>query len=264
MKAYDFEYDGLNLSDKGFMLCSFDKSKIDTVENGVEINMETSPFYNGDVNYILTANYESTLTATFQICKNPCTGEDLNITVDEVRDMASWLCRKGFHKFKIFDDDYLNVYYEATFNMSRIIRNGNVIGLELEMITNRPFGVMEDTVINIKNEIENGVENFYSISDDEGFIYPKVKIIIKQDGDLKISSIFVQRDTIIKNCKAGEIIEMDYPVIKSSLESHKIQNDFNWNFFRIENKFKDKRNLIQISIPCEIEMIYSPIAKIGI
>ena len=264
MKAYDFEYDGLNLSDKGFMLCSFDKSKIDTVENGAEINMETSPFYNGDVNYILTANYESTLTATFQICKNPCTGEDLNITVDEVRDMASWLCRKGFHKFKIFDDDYLNVYYEATFNMSRIIRNGNVIGLELEMITNRPFGVMEDTVINIKNEVENGVENFYSISDDEGFIYPKVKITIKQDGDLKISSIFVQRDTIIKNCKAGEIIEMDYPVIKSSLESHKIQNDFNWNFFRIENKFKDKRNLIQISIPCEIEMIYSPIAKIGI
>ena len=264
MKAYDFEYDGLNLSDKGFMLCSFDKSKIDTVENGVEINMETSPFYNGDVNYILTANYESTLTATFQICKNPCIGEDLNITVDEVRDMASWLCRKGFHKFKIFDDDYLNVYYEATFNMSRIIRNGNVIGLELEMITNRPFGVMEDTVINIKNEVENGVENFYSISDDEGFIYPKVKITIKQDGDLKISSIFVQRDTIIKNCKAGEIIEMDYPVIKSSLESHKIQHDFNWNFFRIENKFKDKRNLIQISIPCEIEMIYSPIAKIGI
>lgn len=264
MKAYDFEYDGLNLSDKGFMLCSFDKSKIDTVENGVEINMETSPFYNGDVNYILTANYESTLTATFQICKNPCIGEDLNITVDEVRDMASWLCRKGFHKFKIFDDDYLNVYYEATFNMSRIIRNGNVIGLELEMITNRPFGVMEDTVINIKNEVENGVENFYSISDDEGFIYPKVKITIKQDGDLKISSIFVQRDTIIKNCKAGEVIEMDYPVIKSSLESHKIQNDFNWNFFRIENKFKDKRNLIQISIPCEIEMIYSPIAKIGI
>ena len=178
MKAYDFEYDGLNLSDKGFMLCSFDKSKIDTVENGAEINMETSPFYNGDVNYILTANYESTLTATFQICKNPCTGEDLNITVDEVRDMASWLCRKGFHKFKIFDDDYLNVYYEATFNMSRIIRNGNVIGLELEMITNRPFGVMEDTVINIKNEIENGVENFYSISDDEGFIYPKTKILL--------------------------------------------------------------------------------------
>ena len=120
------------------------------------------------------------LTATFQICKNPDTGEDLNITVDEVRDMASWLCRKGFHKFKIFDDDYLNVYYEATFNMSRIIRNGNVIGLELEMITNRPFGVMEDTVVNIKNEIENGVENFYSISDDEGFIYPKTKITIKQ------------------------------------------------------------------------------------
>ncbi|HAU88354.1 MAG TPA: hypothetical protein DCW90_23625 [Lachnospiraceae bacterium] len=264
MKAYDFEYDGLNLSDKGFMLCSFDKSKIDTVENGAEINMETSPFYNGDVNYTLTANYESTLTTTFQICKNPCTGEDLNITVDEVRDMASWLCRKGFHKFKIFDDDYLNVYYEATFNMSRIIRNGNVIGLELEMITNRPFGVMEDTVINIKNEVENGVENFYSISDDEGFIYPKTKITIKQDGDLKISNIFVQRDTIIKNCKAGEVIEMDYPVIKSSLESHKIQNDFNWNFFRIENKFKDKRNLIQISIPCEIEMVYSPIAKIGI
>lgn len=266
MKAYDFEYDDIILSDKGFMICKFDTNHSDTVVNGAEIKMTTSPFHNGNINYTLCSEYDDTLTATFQICKNVCYGGDMRITVDEVRELASWLCRKTFHRFKLFDDDYIDVYFEATFNMSRIMRNGDIVGLELEMITNRPFAIVEEEKIVIETDGENGVENFYSISDEEGYIYPKMKINIKSDGDLIIKNIFTNRETIIKNCKEGEIITMDYPIISSSDFDHKrnIQNDFNWDFFRIENTFKDKRNLIQVSLPCKIEMVYSPIAKIGI
>ena len=53
-------------------------------------------------------------------------------------------------------------------------------------------------------------------------------------------------------------------MISSSLPSHKIQNDFNWQFFRISSTFKDKENNVTVSLPCSIKMEYSPIAKIGI
>lgn len=266
MRAYDFEYDDIILSDKGFMICNFNSDNSDTILNGAEIKLTTTPFHNGDINYSLCSEYDSTLTATFQICKNTCDGSSMIITVEEVREMASWLCRKTFHRFKLFDDDYIDIYFEATFNMSRIMKNGNIVGLELEMITNRPFGIVEDEKIIIESNGDKKVENFYSISDEEGYIYPDMKITIKEDGNLRIKNIFTERETIINNCKSGEIIKMNYPIISSSDITHNknIQNDFNWNFFRIENKFKDKRNLIEISIPCKIEITYSPIAKIGI
>ena len=68
----------------------------------------------------------------------------------------------------------------------------------------------------------------------------------------------------IANCKAGEVITIKYPIIKSSLPNHMIQNDFNWKFFRIANSLKDRVNELTISLPCTIKMKYSPIVKVGI
>ena len=49
------------------------------------------------------------------------------------------------------------------------------------------------------------------------------------------NSIEENRTTVIKNCVENEVIEMEYPIIKTSFSTHKIQNDFNYNFFRIAN-----------------------------
>ena len=46
-KAYDFFYDGLKLSDFGFMLCKFDDGGVDTVSNGSEISFNTIPTMRG-------------------------------------------------------------------------------------------------------------------------------------------------------------------------------------------------------------------------
>ena len=82
------------------------------------------------------------------------------------------------------------------------------------------------------------------------------------------ATCFEKHDNIHREFAAkissGEIITIDYPIITSSISEHKIQNDFNWKYFRIVNTFKTGRNNLSISIPCKIEMTYSPIVKLGV
>ena len=99
---------------------------------------------------------------------------------------------------------------------------------------------------------------------EEGYIYPVTEITISESGNLNIYNALEDRNTCIANCTANEVITMDYPIIQSSLSSHNIQNDFNWNFFRIANTYDNSRNDLTISIPCTIKVTYSPIVKVGL
>lgn len=99
---------------------------------------------------------------------------------------------------------------------------------------------------------------------EEGYIYPEMEITVKKDGDLIIHNSIENRETVVKNCKSGEVITLDYPIIKSSDSSHNIQNDFNWKFFRIANTYDNSRNDLVVTLPCSIKIRYSPIVKVGI
>jgi hypothetical protein len=111
---------------------------------------------------------------------------------------------------------------------------------------------------------EENVASINDISHEEGYIYPYTEITVLENGDLNIHNAIENRDTYIADCIAGEIITMDYPIIQSSVSSHDIQNDFNWNFFRVANTYDYSRNDLTTSIPCEIKITYSPIVKIGL
>ena len=264
MKAYDFEYDGLRLSDKGFVICKFDSSGVETIENGSVITFNTVSTMRGVKHELTSVEYADCLTATFQICKNLCLDKNEEISLEDMRDIMRWLNRKGFHKFKLLDNEYTGIYFEASFNVSKIEVGGRLCGFELEMFTNRPFAIHEPATVFIKNEVANEIKSVYSKSDDEGYVYPNMEITITESGDLEIYSIREDRTMVIRNCVAGEVITVDYPIISSSLSSHKIQNDFNWRFFRIASSFKNRLNEIKISIPCTIKMTYSPVVKVGI
>ena len=265
MKSFDFEYDGILLSDIGFMVCKFNSDgSAETISSVSQITFNTVSTLNGSKHDLVSSKYESCIEATFQICKDPCKNNDLFISVRELRDLRRWLNRKGFYKFKLMDDDYLDLYFEASFNVNEIKINGEICGIELVMRTNRPFALQEPNKITIKNLTTNGKKIINDISDDEGFIYPKMEIKLEQSGDLNIHNALENRTMSIKNCIAGEIITLDYPIIESSVKSHKIQDDFNWSFFRIANNFRNNRNEITISLPCTITMTYSPIVKVGI
>ena len=99
---------------------------------------------------------------------------------------------------------------------------------------------------------------------EEGHIYPQMEITVKANGNLTIHNSVENRETYIANCKSGEVITLDYPVIQSSDSSHNIQNDFNWTFFRVANTYDNSRNDLVISLPCSIKIKYSPIVKVGL
>ena len=134
----------------------------------------------------------------------------------------------------------------------------------MELVTNRPYALQEPVVLNLRNIVPYGEKRIYSKSDEEGHIYPDMEITISQDGDFELYNSFEGRTMRIANCVVGEVIRVKYPMIESSLQEHKIQNDFNWKFFRIATTFREKANDITISIPCTIKMVYSPVVKVGI
>ena len=264
MKAFDFEFNGINLSDKGFIICNFDGGGLNTVFNGSQITFNTVATLCGSKHELTSSQYEDCLEATIQICKYHCDSDVQEITSTEFREMTKWLSRKKFLKFKILDEDYIDLYFEAAFNISRIEIDGKLYGLELDVITNRPFALKEPRIIKIKNDVRNGKHSINDISHEEGYIYPFTEIVINEDGDLNIYNAIEDRNTNIANCVAGEVITMDYPVIQSSISSHNIQNDFNWSFFRVANTFENSRNDLTISLPCSIRVEYSPIVKVGL
>lgn len=264
MKAFDFSYDNKRLSDFGMIICNFGAKGLDTVSDGSQISFNTVPTLGGLKHELTSTQYEDCLETTIQICKYSCVDGIQEITSTEHRELAKWLSRKKFLKFKILDEDYIDLYFEAIFNISRIEMDGKLFGLELDVKTNRPFALKEKRVININNTTVNGEHSVNDTSHEEGYIYPHVEITVNQKGNLKIHNAIENRDTYIANCVVGEVITMDYPVIQSSISSHNIQNDFNWNFFRVANTFENSRNDLTISIPCSIKIEYSPIVKIGL
>lgn len=267
MKALDFEYDGLRLSDFGFMICSFDSKNSDTVSNGSQIKFNTSPILHGAKHLLTNSEYDECIETTFAICKNPCTTESNDIeaiSVDDMRDIMRWLNRKDFHKFKLLQDGYENIYFDGSFNVNNIIRNGDVVGFELNLKTNRPFALHEPITFNFEITSNNEKRKINDISDEIGFIYFDAEIICNADGDLIIHNDIEDRQLIIKNCKNGEIIKLNQPIITTSISSHKIQNDFNFNFLRIANTFNQRINCLTFSIPCSVKLTYTPIRKVGI
>lgn len=268
MKAYDFVYDGINLSEKGFVICNFDSKGMQTVSNGCQITFNKSPIQWGSKHELTSVDYEDCLETTIQICKNLCSGDASEIYPHELRELTRWLNRKKFLKFKILDDYYYDLYFEASFNISRIEFNGILYGLELEVITNRPFALKEPVIIHINNtkeDVENSKKHsIFDVSHEEGYIYPYTKIKINESGDLNIYNELEDRSVSITDCEAGEIITMNNPIIESSNPNHIIQDSFNWNFFRVANTYSNRRNDLTISLPCEIRIEYSPIVKVGL
>lgn len=272
MKAKDLEFDGKRLSDFGFIIAKFDGSQgLETVD-GAEITFNTISSFGGAKYNLISTQYESCLETVVQIVKYSCSTGIQDISPTEFREMSKWLVRKKFLKLKILDEEHIDLYYMASVrNINRIEIDGRLIGLELNIVTNSPHAFKEPRTIIIKNLAERGNHSINDTSYEEGHIYPYTEITIgdidnipENDRNLNINNAIENRDTYIAGVSTGEVITMNYPIIQSSIPSHNIQNDFNWNFFRIANTYENNRNDLTISLPCTIKIKYSPIVKIGL
>lgn len=265
--ATNFSYDGILLSDYGYIICDFDNSDLNKVSNGSQINFKTTPIMNGKKYLSTGISYDECLEATFQICKNPClTSHKISpIPSSESREIMRWLNREEFCKLRMVDDpDLANIYFEGSFNVNKIELNGAIYGFELNFVSNRPFG-LHDPITYKFNVGEDGSKTYIDDSDIIGYNYVNMIVTCQADGDLIIHNSLENRDTVVKNCRSGEILTMNYPVtIQSSLSSHKIQNDFNYNYPRMANTFRNRKNTFTFSLPCNVKMTYTPNRKVSI
>ena len=270
MYATDFMYDKHCLSDFGMIIVDFDSSNgIETVSAGSQLtfNMVKPLNQNKWNNY--SSSYNEYLTTTFQICKTPCntsSQKDMELTAKEISELNRWLNRKQFCKFKILQDDYIDIYFEGSFNINQILIGGSCVGLELTLTTNRPYGFLEPVTYSITTSMTNESVVLYDQSDEIGCIYPDMTIKCLQSGNLKINNSIENRDFYLANVTNGEIITIygKEQFIKSNNSSHEIYNDFNFKYLRIANTYENKNNILTFSIPVECTLTYSPIRKVGI
>ena len=267
MKAFDFEYDGLLLSDLGYVICNFGDKGLETISNGSKISFNTTPILNGNLHLLTHSQYDECLEITFSICKDSCktvSGDVEPITVDEQSRLMRWLNRKDFHKFKLKQDGYENIYFEGSFNINRYELDGKVYGLELTFKSNRPFAVYEPITNEFEITDDNLTYTIEDISDEIGFIYADAEITCLADGKLVIENSVENRRTTVDNCVIDEVLTFKNPVITTSVSTHKIQNDFNYNFIRIANEWNNTTNVLTFSMPCRVKLTYSPIKKVGV
>lgn len=267
MNAIDFEYDGHNLSDFGFVICDLDGSNgVVTVDAGSQITFNRVSRHNGKRYSLTSTSYDNCIEATFQICKDPCKYDDISMTKDEYRDIMRWLNRNKFYKFRLIDDEYFGrdtCYYDASFNIDKLLVDDKLYGLQLNMVTNRPFGYGEENRYEFNVTSSSDVLKVYDMSDEIGRMYPNITINVKSDGNLTITNTTYNSVMVINNCSAGELITVngDTMVVTTSLDSHKIYKDFNFEYMIIANTYNNRLNEITVSLPCEITFSYSPIIK---
>lgn len=96
-----------------------------------------------------------------------------------------------------------------------------------------------------------------------GTIIPDVEVRCRESGDLILTNSYTGTNMVIKNCTEGEVITVNGSTldISSSESSHKLYNDFNFNYLKIGNSYHDKVNSITSSIKCDLTIKYKPIIR---
>ena len=122
--VFDFEYDGICLSSYGMVVCNFGSKGLETISNGSKITFNKVSTMGGAKHNLVSATYQDCLETTIQICKYSCTEDVESISGAELRELMKWLNRKKFLKFKIMNQDYLDLFFEASFNINKIEING--------------------------------------------------------------------------------------------------------------------------------------------
>lgn len=269
----DFEYAGEMLSDYGMMICSFDSGTgIETVSSGADITFNQIKPTGSNRFLLYSSTYNESLSATFQICKNPCIYKNntaMEISIEEVSAIQRWLCRKdGYKRFKLVKEGFENIYWNGTFSSKQIVLDEKIIGLELTIYTDSPFAFMDE--VSTEYNCSAGTsfylwDNSDEVTDFNNTIRPYMEIILLSDGDFILKNSMNKKSMEIKDCKQNEVITIDgkNQIINTSLSAHNIANDFNYYFPQIINTYNNRCNEFTPSLDCKIKITYSPIRKVG-
>jgi hypothetical protein len=267
MRALDFKYDNHWLSEYGFTICTFgDEGGFSSVSSGATLEFQTVSQQNGRFLGVAGAKYSGAISITFSICKEFDDVSDPYVQQDEIRNIYRWLNRTEFCEFIPTPmDEYSNdvITYYGSFNVTSIEHCGKTVGFELTFYSNRPFGLGQE--IEEVREVAANEEFLFNVNSDEvGILYPQLfEITLEEGGNFTLTNETENRITLINNCSAGEVVTLDCfnQIATSTASSHKLYNDFNFNFPRFKTSFEDSINVFTASLSCTCRVVYRPVRK---
>lgn len=272
MKARDLTYAGETLSSHGFMIGGFDNVPAgDDVTTDSQRNFNMVSMFQGAYQPFVYASYEDHLTMEFSVMKYPLSKindaisqDHFEISQQEIRQMKRWLSRPIPHKLSFIDSEFDGYYWEGSFNVSEVYLNGAPYALKLTFESNRPFAIQSEK--KFKGTLAaNESFSIHDVSDEIGFIYPKLIVTCLESGLLRLTNSYDDRITIVNNCSADEIITFTPLLqIESNLDTHSVYEDFNYQFLRIGNTYETRKNVITSSLPISYVLTYEPVAKVVI
>lgn len=270
----DFSYCGHTLSEyHGFIGEINGTAGVAPVEIGSVLSLNPVELKPIKKRKSVVATYDSYVEKQFSFFKNICEGDSSGFfSRSEVTEIIRWLNQPRYEKFTPIytDPTWPTVSYWATFNVQPIIYLGNVIGFQLDMTTNAPFGYYDEVTVTGTDTL-----TIEDMSDEQGFIYPKCTITINTDGHLILfNSKDSNEKTIISNCVAGETFTLNGEtgtIYLSPFSQHEnLQDDFNYVFPKIYNVMSDigiddRINVFTTNLQdTQITMKYRPISKFGL
>lgn len=290
MIAYDFEFNGIKLSDLGYRIVTFGNVTNGEVSAGGEITFSTSKAINGTKWNFNGSKYETPYSFTCQICKFDNCCDIQSIDTREQAFIHRFLVRKdGYRYFRWLTKGHENIYYNVQIAMQWYKVGDDIIGATLTITCDAPWGYSPIQTYEIA--ISSGQSfTIFNDSDDIGAIIPnQIEILISSNGNLRLSNSLesyyspTYPSMKIDNCKTNEVIVINgiTKQISSNKSSHVIADDYNYKPLRLINldelytysvsnskltSLNDLRaNVITVSgCDCTISLAYRTIRKVVI
>lgn len=270
MYATDFKYDNVYLSDYGFVICQFeDSGGLKDIEAGSPLTFKTVSRNKGNHHSLVDTSYDSALETTFDICKDPCdsSNSDIFITDEEFITLSRWLLRSEFCLLEFIGDipdihDYKR-YYIGGFNITKLTVDDKLAGLRLVFTANKPYAYSDTVTENITINSANGSATLTDNSFLTGVTTPNLQVTLRSAGNFTLTNSTTGSITKVNNCSNNEVLTFDGEnlIITSSSSGHDIANDFNYDFFKMQNTMSSRSNTITSSLPCSIVVTYKPIIR---
>lgn len=262
----DFCFDRKHLSDFGAMLATINGTSVFKTVPGCNISFNVTQ--NANQRFLRTSSsYSEVLTTSFQIFKKNCKSlDDSYFDIYEVRQIMKWLNTENYKRMEFLSDDFIGIYFMGYCNVQKITNLDRCVGFDVTFTCDSSFGY-HDQILKRTIATANSEVTIYLDNDRNGYIYPTIKVIMKESGKLEITNMDESsRPLIVNNCKLDDVVYIDCSnkVIESSNSLHDLPDSFNFAFIRFDYNDLDRKKFLKFNKKCEVEITITELRKVGL
>jgi phage-related protein len=261
----DFIYGEFRASDMGLIPGRFDGTPDFTQDEiGMSLGI-TEEFIGGKpVPVHISTAHNGKLLLNITLVKNPCVYKNDDIFNEyELRSILRKISKKYQWTRVINSDSCEDIWFRCIVDNVSYNRLGNAVhGVTLSLQCDSLFGYSNENKIVIMAKSNEPFYIFNNTDDLEDYVLPYIVIKASSAGNLTISNLEDERETLIENVDADEVLTMDCKnKILTSSEPHDVLlNDFNMNWIRL---LPDK-NTFTSNMDCSIEFTFRVPRKVGV